>query len=72
MKLHNDVLTTLEEIVRKNEPMTEVLIRGLHHKLMGDEYFVNAYGDLGNEVNMKGRTGEYKVKANGKWSKQDN
>jgi Fic family protein len=65
MKLHNDVLTTLEEIVRKNEPMTEVLIRGLHHQLMGDEYFVKAYDDLGNVVNVKGRPGEYKVKANG-------
>jgi Fic family protein len=65
IKLHNDVLLTLEELVRHNEPMTEVLIRNLHHELMGDEYFVSAYDSLGHLVNVKGKPGEYKDRANG-------
>jgi Fic family protein len=65
IELHNDVLLTLEELVRGNEPMTEILIRSLHHQLMGDEYFVSAYDSLGNQVNVKGKPGEYKDKSNG-------
>jgi Fic family protein len=65
IKLHDHVLLTLEELVRQNEPMTEVLIRSLHHELMGDEYFVKANDSLGNVINVKGKPGEYKVKANG-------
>ncbi|CAN5919026.1 hypothetical protein BH11BAC7_BH11BAC7_12060 [soil metagenome] len=65
MKLHNDVLLTLEDLVQKKEPITEVLIRNLHHQLMGNEYFVKANDSLGNLVNVKGRPGEYKNKPNG-------
>jgi Fic family protein len=65
IELHNDVLLTLEDLVRRNEPMTEVLIRSLHHQLMGDDYFVSAYDSLGNIVNVKGRPGQYKDKTNG-------
>jgi Fic family protein len=65
IELHNDVLLTLAELVRRNEPMTEVLIRSLHHQLMGDDYFVSAYDSPGNIVNVKGRPGQYKDKTNG-------
>lgn len=65
IELHNDVLLTLEDLVRRNEPMTEVLIRSLHHQLMGDDYFVSAYDSLGNAVNVKGKPGQYKDKTNG-------
>jgi len=65
VKLHDDVLGTLEELVRRNEPMTEVLIRSLHHQLMGDEYFVSAYDSFNNVVNVKGKPGQYKDKTNG-------
>ena len=65
IELHNDVLLTLEELVRRNEPLTEVLIRSLHHQLMGNEYFVSAYDSLGNLINVKGKPGEYKDKSNG-------
>ncbi|MEO5642068.1 MAG: Fic family protein [Bacteroidia bacterium] len=65
MKLHNDVLLTLEDLVQKKEPITEVLIRNLHHQLMGNEYFVKANDSLGKLVNVKGRPGEYKNKPNG-------
>ena len=45
--------------------MTEVLIRSLHHELMGNEYFVSANDSLGNIINVKGKPGEYKDRTNG-------
>lgn len=65
MKLHEDVILALEEIVHSKVPLTEVLIRNLHHQLMGDEYFSDAIDSLGNTQKVKGRPGEYKDKANG-------
>ncbi|MBS1593578.1 MAG: Fic family protein [Bacteroidetes bacterium] len=65
IELHNEVLLTLEDLVRRDEPITEVLIRNLHHQLMGNTYFVSAVDTLGNTVNVKGRPGEYKDRANG-------
>ena len=65
IELHNHVLETLEELVRKNEPFTEVLIRNLHAELMGADYFVTAFDELGNKQNIKGLPGQYKERING-------
>jgi Fic family protein len=65
MKLHDEALSTLHDLVHKHEPITEVLIRNLHHMLMGTEYYVKAYDSLGQELNIKGNPGEYKTKVNG-------
>jgi Fic family protein len=65
MEQHNEVLLTLEELVNKREPISEKLIRELHHQMMGDDYTVSALDSLNNPVNVKGKPGEYKDRING-------
>lgn len=65
MKLHEDVLFALEDIVHQKRPVTEVLIRQLHEQLMGNDYFVDAIDSLNVPQKVKGRPGAYKNTTNG-------
>lgn len=64
IKLHNNVLLGLQDIIRNETPITEHLIRGLHAEMMGNEYYVDAQDNFGNAVKKAGRSGEYKNSPN--------
>lgn len=64
MKLHDEVLFYLLEIIREDIPINEKLIRELHASMMGDDYTIDATDPYGNEVKAKGRPGQYKNSPN--------
>jgi Fic family protein len=64
IKLHNEVVLALEEIVYTKTDITLAFIRDLHAQLMGPEYTVQSFDSLGNEVNKKGRPGQWKDSPN--------
>ncbi|MBK9246764.1 MAG: Fic family protein [Ignavibacteria bacterium] len=65
MKLHHNVLLVLEDLIHQNSPISEVLIRNLHHELMGDKYVITSIDSYGNTTTREGRPGEYKDIPNG-------
>lgn len=65
IKLHHNVLLELEDLVRQNIPISEVLIRNLHRELMGEKYTITTMDSNGNSTIREGRPGQYKEIPNG-------
>ncbi|WMX15902.1 Fic family protein [Aureispira sp. CCB-E] len=64
MKLHNDVLFYLLDIVREDRAINATLIRELHAAMMGENYNIDAQDPNGNLIQVNGRPGQYKNKPN--------
>lgn len=64
MKLHDDILFYLLDIIREGISINEKLIRELHVGMMGEVYTIDAQDPSGNPMKIKGRPGQYKNKPN--------
>lgn len=64
MRGHNEVIESLEAIVKNQEPLTEVLIRGFHKLLLVEEYEIDAITPEGMPTRRRISLGQYKQQPN--------
>jgi Fic family protein len=64
IKGHNEAITYLEEMVRGQEPLTEVVIRELHRILLVEPYEVDAVTPDGRPTRRRIAIGQYKTAPN--------
>lgn len=64
IKGHNEAITYLEELVRGEEPLTEVVIRELHRILLVESYEVDAVTPDGRPTRRRIAIGQYKTAPN--------
>jgi Fic family protein len=64
IKGHNEVITFLEDFIRRKEVLTEATIRGLHTILLREPYEVEARTPEGGTTKKMVKLGEYKTEPN--------
>ncbi len=64
VKGHNEAIAYLEQMVRGQEPLTEVVIRELHRILLVESYEVNAVTPDGRPTRRRIAIGQYKTAPN--------